>query len=70
MLVAWSPPSFKKGETDVAVSGAEWVASGHKEPIKRQDDVQRIIHNANCWATLSLLSVFGNGFLGRRRAAA
>ena len=58
MLVGVVTAFVQKGrESTVAISGAKWVASGAKEPIKHQDDVQQIIYDAARWAMLSLVAV-------------
>jgi hypothetical protein len=58
MLVGVVTAFVQKGrESAVAVSGAKWFASGRKEPVKHENDVQQIIRDASRWAMLSLAAV-------------
>jgi hypothetical protein len=58
MLVGVVTAFVQKGrESAVAIAGAKWATSDRKEPVKHENDVQQIIHDANCWAMLSLAAV-------------
>jgi membrane-associated PAP2 superfamily phosphatase len=58
MLAGVVTAFVQKGrESAVAIAGAKWAASGPNEPIKHENDVQQIIHDANRWAMLSLAAV-------------
>jgi hypothetical protein len=58
MLVGVVAAFVQKGrESAVAVSEAKWAATGRKEPVKHENDVRQIIHDASRWAMLSLAAV-------------